>query len=188
MNQRIPSGLIGKMLTRAALFAGVWLLLVGTDPLAWIIGAPAVLAATLVHLRLAMHGDAPPSASRKARLSARALLRFVPFFLWESLRGGLDVAGRVLVPKMRVSPGLLEYSTQLQGHAARVMFVDTISLLPGTLSADLRGDRIAVHALDMTAPLEPELRRLEVRVARLFGEALDPAPGDGSLAHAGEVT
>jgi multicomponent Na+:H+ antiporter subunit E len=187
MNQRMPPGLIRAVLIRAALFAGTWVLLVGTDPLAWIIGAPAVVAATLVHLRLAQDANTLTSARVGSRLSARELLRFVPFFLWESLRGGLDVAGRVLVPRMRVAPGMHDYLTRLRGHAARVMFVDTISVLPGTLSADLRGDRVTIHALDVTAPLDPELRRLEDQVARLFGEGTDPSSRDGSARVAGNT-
>ena len=55
----------------------------------------------------------------------------------------------------------------------RSLFINAVSLLPGTVAAGLEGDRIMVHALDVNARVEPALQRLEHRVARLF-----PAKGE----------
>lgn len=166
-------------LLRAALFGAIWIVLAGPDPSAWIIGAPTVWLATWVSLRL--------SAPRTRQLSILGALRFVPFFLWESLRGGIDVASRVMRPCLRIEPGTRDYRIHLRNPAARLVYVDCVSLLPGTLSADLRGDRISVHALDITTDMDADLRRLERRVADLFGERLEepvqsPAatPGHGA--------
>jgi multicomponent Na+:H+ antiporter subunit E len=62
---------------------------------------------------------------------------------------------------------------RLQRPDARVFFVDGISLLPGTLSADLRDGVLLVHALDTKDAVSASLRRLEERVADLFGEQLE---------------
>jgi multicomponent Na+:H+ antiporter subunit E len=64
---------------------------------------------------------------------------------------------------------------RLQSAAARLVFVDSISLLPGTLSADLQGDLVTVHALDIGDDIERSLQTLERRVADLFDEGLDSA-------------
>lgn len=155
-------------LIRTIGFAIVWTVLVGPDAASWIIGGPFVVAAMLASLRL--------SAPRKQRLSLSSLAGFVPYFLRESLRGGLDVAARVLVPKMRVHPGNQEYRVGLKAPEARLVFIDSISLLPGTLSADLRGDLVTVHALDVRTDVLDDLTALERRVAALFGETLAPVP------------
>jgi hypothetical protein len=63
-------------MTRLALFALLWLALTEGDPAAWIIGVPAVLAATLAALRLSEPGSG---------LSAGGMVRFLPFFLLESV-------------------------------------------------------------------------------------------------------
>lgn len=154
--------------TRLVLFALVWLVLAGTDPLSWIVGAPAVLLATYAAARLStLVGEDP----RPLRLVA-----FVPFFVWESILGGVDVARRVLAPKLRIDPALVSYRPRLRDPAAQVVFLDTISLLPGTLSADIRKGLVQVHALDGDPAVIAGLEILEERVARLFGEELTGAP------------
>ncbi|UHD16609.1 Na+/H+ antiporter subunit E [Thiocapsa bogorovii] len=161
-------------LVRTVGFAFVWVVLVGPDPASWTIGGPFVVAATLASLRL--------SEPRDRKLSLIRLAGFVPYFLRESLRGGLDVAARVLVPRLRVQPGNQEYSVRLKSPEARLIFIDSISLLPGTLSADLLGDRLTVHALDVRTDVEGDLIALERRIAAVFGESLEPSP-DTAKAH-----
>ncbi len=158
-------GHLKSALWRSTGFATVWVVLVGPDFASWIVGGPAVVAATLASLKL--------SAPRAQTLSMSGLARFIPYFLWESLRGGLDVAARVLLPKMRVQPGITLYRIRLRSASARLVFIDSVSLLPGTLSADLNGDLLAVHALDIEADVDTELTRLEERVADLFSESLE---------------
>jgi multicomponent Na+:H+ antiporter subunit E len=153
-------------LIRTIGFAIVWLILVGPDPASWIIGVPFVVAATLASLKL--------SEPRERNLSLLSLAGFLPYFLGESLRGGLDVAARVMLPRMRLQPGNREYRVRLKSPAARLVFIDSISLLPGTLSADLRGDRVTVHALDVRTDVVDDLTALERRVAALFCESLAP--------------
>jgi len=158
------------VLPRLGLFLLVWLGLAGTDPSSWIIGVPAIALATLAAVRL----KTPPSG----RLRLLGLARFVPFFLVESIRGGIDVASRVMRPRLRVDPGVRIYDMHLSDLNARVFFLNSVSLLPGTLSADMRDGQLHVHALDVHDNVEASLQRLELRVADLFGEdLLGHAPG-----------
>ena len=162
------------VLIRTAGFALVWLVLVGPDPASWIVGGPFVIAATLASLML--------SEPRNRNLSLPSLARFIPYFLRESLRGGLDVAARVLLPTLRVQPGNQDYRINLTRSEARLVFIDSISLLPGTLSADLRGDHVTVHALDVRTEVVGDLMTLERHVAAIFGESPAPRP-DQTTAH-----
>lgn len=156
-------------LGRLGLFSALWAVLAGGSPASWIIGAPTVLSATWASLRL------HPDTGRDGRAGMRllGLVRFTPFFLLQSIRGGLDVALRVLRPRLRIHPGFQSYRPRLGDPLARVVFLDTISLLPGTLSADMRDGLIHIHALDARDDLEPGLARLEAVVAALFGESLE---------------
>jgi multicomponent Na+:H+ antiporter subunit E len=154
--------------TRLVLFALLWLVLVGTDPVSWIVGVPAVLLASYAAARLSTLVGADPRPLR--------LIAFVPFFVWESVLGGVDVARRVLAPRLRIDPALVSYRPRLKDPAAQVVFLDTISLLPGTLSADIRKGLVQIHALDSDQAMVAGLERLEARVARLFGEEVTGAP------------
>jgi multicomponent Na+:H+ antiporter subunit E len=159
-------------LARALGLAIVWLILVGPDAASWIIGGPFVIGATLASLQLATPRARIPSLPRMAG--------FIPYFLRESLKGGIDVAARVLFPRMRVQPGHEAYRLRLRSPESRLVFVDSISLLPGTLSADLRGDLVTVHALDVRTDVSKGLAELEERVAALFGEALEDSSNPAS--------
>jgi multicomponent Na+:H+ antiporter subunit E len=89
------------------------------------------------------------------------------------VRGGLDVSRRILARPLAISPGFLTYRTALRDQGARVFFLDLISLLPGTLSADLEApERLVIHVLDIGADNYRELAQLELRVARLFRESI----------------
>lgn len=163
---------VGAVLARLILFAAAWVVIAGTDPSAWVIGAPTVMAATWASLRL--------RPQTGAVLSPVRILLFVPYFLWYSLKGAVDVAQRVMRPRMRIAPGLRAYRLRLVSPSARVLLLDVVSLLPGTLSADLRGDQLSLHALDARddAALDAEVDQLERRIGALFGERIAPAVRD----------
>jgi multicomponent Na+:H+ antiporter subunit E len=46
---------------------------------------------------------------------------------------------------------------------------NVVSLLPGTLSAELRGDCLKVHVLDANADVFEELQSLESKIKHVFG-------------------
>jgi multicomponent Na+:H+ antiporter subunit E len=144
-------------------FAAIWWLLSNGETASWIIGVPAVVAAVWSVQRLG-----PGNASA---VSLTGLLRFIPFFGWESLRGGVDVALRTLSPRMRIEPAFAAYNTTLRNPSARAFFASCVNLLPGTLAADIIDDRLDVHLLDRKSDYAGELRRLEIAVARVYPDA-----------------
>jgi multicomponent Na+:H+ antiporter subunit E len=150
----------GHALLTLFLLAGVWWLLSDGDPSAWLIGLPAVGAAAWSARRL--------RSPSKGGFSVLGLVRFLPFFFWESVRGGVDVAARTLAPRMRIRPGHTVFYTRLSRMQARVFFANCVSVLPGTLAADLHEDRLDIHLLDSESSHLDELRRLERAVARVY--------------------
>jgi multicomponent Na+:H+ antiporter subunit E len=155
-----------RFLRPGALAAAVWLGLNGGDLASWLIGGPAVVAAAVLGGML--------GAGRRPRLRWRGLLPFAAFFVRESVRGGWDVAWRVLHPRLPVEPGFIHFPSVLPEGSVRYLFANVISLLPGTVASGLDGDQIIVHALDVTSGVEPALRALEQRVARLFEMEEEP--------------
>jgi multicomponent Na+:H+ antiporter subunit E len=150
----------------ALVLAILWAALNPGDWDSWIIGIPAVALGAGVALLL------PPG--RRWRLSPAGALRFAAYFARASVLGAVDVLRRAADPRLPVAPGFRTVTLQLPEGPARIVFANTISLLPGTLAADLRGDRLVVHLIDTGADLERELAALEARVRALF--ALE---GDG---------
>ena len=144
----------------AAGLGALWWLLTGGAAGSWLLGVPVVAAATWSARRLRPAGT--------GSLSLAGILRFVPFFLAESVRGGVDVALRTLAPQMRISPGFIDYRIGLARRDARVFFTTCVCLLPGTLAVEQQEDRLRLHLLDAAHDATNELRRLEQAVARIY--------------------
>lgn len=77
------------------------------------------------------------------------------------------------MPGLRIAPARIHYDMTLPDGLARVVFMNTVSLLPGTLSAAIEGDRLSVHVLDTHLDHAAELDRLERTIGRIF-------PGNGA--------
>lgn len=145
------------------MFAALWTILSENRWDQWPVIAVALIAATGASLALL------PAGAWRWRLMP--LLRFVPYFLKESVIGGLDVASRVASRRMPLDPALVEFPLLLKSEAARVGFAWVVSLLPGTASARLDGPLLVVHVLDQRSPVEAKLREVEGHLSRLFGES-----------------
>lgn len=155
------------IISRGALFSLIWWILADGTAASWWIGVPAVLLAVTASTVLV-----PP-----APFIWYEFLRFVPFFLLRSLLGGADVAWRVFHPRMPIAPDLITYPLRLPPGLSRVFMANTVSLLPGTLSAALDRNVLKVHVLDRRKDFLSELEAVEQSVARIFGTSLKISGG-----------
>ena len=142
------------------IFASLWWLLTAGATSAWMLGVPAVAAAVWASKHLL--------GRTRISLSLLGLLRFIPYFLVESLRGGLDVALRTLSPRLNIQPAFFQYYTTIELPLARIFFCNCVSLLPGTLCVELQDNCIEIHLLNQQTDISKELKRLERIVLQLF--------------------
>lgn len=89
-------------LPRAVWFAVLWWVVTRGEPASWVIGLPAVVAATLVSVAL--------FPERPWRWRARGMVRFLGYFVGQSVIGGFDVAWRAFHPRLPLTPGLYPYT------------------------------------------------------------------------------
>lgn len=149
-----------RFFLRILFFSSIWFLLTGAEATSWVVGVPAVLIASGLSLKLAL-----PS---QYRISLVGVCRFIPFFLRQSLHGGIDVMRRALSSRQLLDPGLVSYTTFLPEGSSRIFFANTISLLPGTLSAELHGNSVIIHTLDRGLPIWANIQGLEYHIAALI--------------------
>lgn len=149
---------------RSAILTAVWWTLTGGEIPSLPLGIPVSIAAGALSLTLA-----PP---RPTGFRLAGLPPYVVHFATRSVAGGIDVARRALSPSMPIDPAMIEYPVRISGGAPLMVFANTISLLPGTLSARFANGILEVHALDDTAEARGELALLETKVAALFGQDL----------------
>lgn len=150
---------------RAAPFALLWWVLAEGRPGGWWLGGPAVVIATWASLRLS------PVVPRAMRIVP--FVRFMGYFLWNSLRGGAQVALMALRPRSGLAPALIDIDApRLPTGAARVLLLNTLGLMPGTIGVGLDASRLRLHVIDARLPVAAEARVLEAHIARLYG--VDP--------------
>jgi multicomponent Na+:H+ antiporter subunit E len=161
-----PPGRRRRFAVTLILLALLWGGLTGWRLDALVFGLPAVLAGAMVTLIL--------PAAPLWRLSLRGAAAFVLWFAVQSFRGAVDVAWRAFAPGLPLRPGFRSHPLTLPQGAPRILFLNSITLLPGTLSADIKGDEVLIHMLDTRADLAADLAQLEIRIRALF--ALSPSP------------
>jgi multicomponent Na+:H+ antiporter subunit E len=151
---------------RFTLFSVVWMLLTGWQPSSWGVGAVFVITASLLSLYLA-----PKHSQTEQRLIAPAkLLSFCCYFFIQSLRGGWDTAKLALTAKPKLSPGVIRYPMKLVNASQVFTFMQVLSLLPGTVSAELNGNELTIHVLDLNSLNRAEIDDCYRRVSELFGD------------------
>ena len=157
-----------SLLFRTLLFSFIWWILSAGEITSWYLGVPVVVLAVYVSSKLI------PRMS----LNWFACFRFIPFFVLRSLQGGIDVACRAFDPRLPITPNLIEYPLQIPAGVARVVMINTVSLLPGTLSADLHKNVLCVHILDNKNDVATDLVAIEQYVAQIFYLRLTDINGD----------
>lgn len=153
--------LLRSFLLRFAVFALLWWILSEGDVSSWLFGVPFSLFATLSSFQL--------MPKREWRLRPVQALRFLGFFAYQSIVGGVDVAWRAVRPSMPINPGFVTCPMRLPTESARVLLADTASLLPGTLSSGFIDDTLVLHVVDCSLPILEEVLRLEDRIAGALG-------------------
>lgn len=76
--------------------------------------------------------------------------RFVGYWGWlakEIFKANIDVAKIVLSPTMPLSPRVVRVKATQKTDLGLVIFANSITLTPGTVTIDIEGDEMIVHAL-----------------------------------------
>ena len=125
------------------LLFGLWLGLSGhMEPLLLSLG----LASTLLALFLAHRMDVVDRESHPIHLTFR-LLRFTGYLIREIVVANWDVVKRIVTPGKTISPQLISLPLPQRTDLGRVIYANSITLTPGTVSVRINKDSILVHAL-----------------------------------------
>jgi multicomponent Na+:H+ antiporter subunit E len=135
------------------MLAVVWLLLSGHyNTLLLVFGALSCAFVTYLALRF----DVVDHESHPLHM----WWRLPGYWLWllvEIVKANIDVGRRIIDPNLPIDPMLFEVDADQKSDLGRVIFANSITLTPGTVSVDVRENKILVHAL--TAEGAEDLRR-----------------------------
>lgn len=130
----------GMLITLSAL----WLLLSGHyTPLLLALGLLSVLLVAWLSVRMQLLEYDRPQVLIQT-------LRSIPYGFWllkEIIKSNIDVIKRILHPGLPISPQLVDIKSSQFADLPRVVYANSITLTPGTISIDVQGEYIEVHAL-----------------------------------------
>lgn len=101
---------------------------------------------TLLSVYLSKRMNIIDHESYPVHLSFR-LLRYYLFLGKEIIVANIDVMKRILTPGKSISPTLITIPASKQTDLSKVIYANSITLTPGTVTLELAGDEIKIHAL-----------------------------------------
>jgi multicomponent Na+:H+ antiporter subunit E len=151
----------------ALVLFGLWLLFSGLyAPLPLALGAVSSLFVALVAKRMGLLEPDPGGVW----LRPLRCIAYVPWLAWQVAKSNVDVALRILVPSKGISPRVIRVPSTQRSDVARTVYANSITLTPGTISIDVSGDEITVHALSREGAEDLTVGEMGDRVTALERE------------------
>ncbi|MFK7988827.1 MAG: Na+/H+ antiporter subunit E [Sandaracinaceae bacterium] len=168
-----------RTLLTAVLLGLVWLVWSWHfEPLVIGFGAVAIVATTaIVHRLSGIDFEGMP-----IELGPR-LFAYLPFLAWEMLKANIQTARLILDPKLPVRPHLIRVRANQRTSLGEVIFANSITITPGTVTLDVRDGILLVHCLDDAMASEDTSGALADRVRWLESglrvpDSVEPSLGE----------
>ena len=148
---------IARYLTAFLVSYGVWLALV--DTLNW----QELLMGGVLSAIVAAFGWRYFSQVGFSHLSVKKvvyLIAYIPVFFWAMIKANFDVAYRVIHPRMPINPGIVLIKTDLKSDSGKLALANSITLTPGTLTMDVKGDNMLIHWINVKSTDTDEATRI----------------------------
>jgi multicomponent Na+:H+ antiporter subunit E len=100
------------------------------------------------------------------------LVGYLPWLLVQIFRANLHVMVLVFHPRMmdRINPKIIRFDSRLKSDYARMLFANSITLTPGTITVDVTTlGRFSVHCIDDPSA-ESLPGKMEAKIAQVFRE------------------
>ena len=148
----------------AFVLALLWLLLSGhfAEPLLLGLGAASVVAVVLIARRM----DVVDREGHPIHLVWRALF-YWPWLIKEIVVANIDVAKAILGSS--IQPSVFDVTASQSSDLGRVIYANSITLTPGTVTIALEKERLTVHGLTRASRDGVESGEMDRRVTKLEG-------------------
>jgi len=140
--------------------AGTWLLLSGHyEPLILAFGVVSCIIVAFIAYRMGVVDYESHPIHLGWRLPA-----FWIWLAWEIVKANFDVAKRIIRPSLPISPTVFTLETTQPSELGHVIYANSITLTPGTVSLRVDSERIEVHALSREAAADLQRGEMDRRV------------------------
>ncbi|MAJ90586.1 MAG: cation transporter [Legionellales bacterium] len=125
----------------------LWIMLSGHyTPLLLLLGLLSVIIVTIISSRMGLITFDQP-------ILQLYFIRFIPYGIWligQIMKSNIDVCKRILNPNLPINPCLITLHLSQASTFAKVVYANSITLTPGTISIDLEDSSVEVHSLSAT--------------------------------------
>ncbi|NKB58584.1 MAG: hypothetical protein GKS00_19820 [Alphaproteobacteria bacterium] len=94
------------------------------------------------------------------------------YWLWlgkEIVLANIDVTKRILSPRLNINPTVFRVQASQGDELGKVIYANSITLTPGTVTIDIDDDDLVIHALSETSKGDLETGEMDRRVTALGG-------------------
>jgi multicomponent Na+:H+ antiporter subunit E len=121
-----------------------WILFTSVKKQELITGAIVSFIITIISLKMEpILGD--------IKLTPKSLLFsiiYVFVFIKELIISNIDVARRVIDPKLPIKPGIVKVQTKLKSKLGKMVLANSITLTPGTMTTEIKDDYLYIHWIE----------------------------------------
>ena len=124
----------------------LWLALI--SELDW----PELICGGLVCLIISLFGAGIYSKLGLPPVSIKRILFFFVYIIvlfGEIIKANLDVAYRIIHPRMPIKPGIVVIKTSLKSDIGKLILANSITLTPGTFTLDVIGNELLIHWINV---------------------------------------
>ncbi|MDH5562168.1 MAG: Na+/H+ antiporter subunit E [Nitrospirota bacterium] len=93
---------------------------------------------------------------------------YVPWLFLRIVQSSLHLTKLILTRSLPIHPKLISYRSHLQHQGAIVLLANSVTLTPGTITVELNGNHLLVHAIDEVAAEDLTSGRMERKIAGVF--------------------
>jgi multicomponent Na+:H+ antiporter subunit E len=97
-------------------------------------------------------------------------IKYIPWLLYQIVLSNIYVARLVMNPKMPIDPQVIRFKTKLKKNISVVTFANSITLTPGTITADIVDGEFYVHCISKKVADDLLTGEMENKAAYIFME------------------
>ena len=156
----------------------LWLLLSGFfEILLLSLGVGSVIAVVWIAYRM----DVIDHEGHPIHLTVRAVF-YWPWLTVEIIKANIDVAAAIVRRKMPINPSVIEVKATQETELGQVIYANSITLTPGTVTISVDKDIMTVHALTRGAAEDLKSGEMDRRVTNMEAhpEAPEQRPEDAN--------
>jgi len=145
----------------------LWILLSGYfEPLLLSLGLASVFLVVFIAIRM----DVVDREGHPIHLSWRAA-SYLPWLALEIVKSSIHVARAVLTPRMPIKPTVFRVKASQVTELGHVLYANSITLTPGTITLALQDGHMDIHALTKEAKEGLLSGEMDRRVSQVEGGA-----------------